>query len=615
MRSGFSPMGRKMNPRIRWFILLSMGSILLTAILLGSRINATQKNTGYLVVKPEETKLLLYDQGVEIKGVEKNGITLFALPSFVTVSGIDQGKSETKIYTENGGLLEDPAINTVQKVGIGSEEAQTPWKVAFCKADNLHTLFLDTYGKSVNDIERGLYSDISLSEYNEEGEVLCSFQDTKIKGRGNRTWENTEKHSFEIKLPVEYSLDGMKAGKKWVLLANPFDPTKMKNKIIFDAAEEMGMNYPIESDWIDLYFNGEYWGNYLLCKEPHIGNDGVDISNLEIENTSFYNPADYYKDDRIKGFEYDTGNMDITGGYLVELVPESQYEKKKCGFVVNNNRFLLKSPDNASLNEVKYIASFFNKVDSEIKGFEDLSNIDIGSFADCFLLNEISLNMDTDIASCFYYKDAGADTLYAGPGWDYDGAFASTQAEDLADPTLNILDMTRPSKLEWNGCLMKNSEYFDHLTSEFGRCIPVFNRILNNRIDEYYDRISASVKMDRIRWNGEKEDTENGYYSNTDSEIRFLKFFLYNRLKYLAEYYQVEAEVDDPEISDNTSHKIVFKYDDGITETMIVKDGTRLSEKDLPEYDRSKYYGWAYHCDVSYNVPVYEDMTLTLREI
>ena len=63
-----------------------------------------------------------------------------------------------------------------------------------------------------------------------------------------------------------------------------------------------------------------------------------------------------------------------------------------------------------------------------------------------------------------------------------------------------------------------NNNFFVYIGDNWEQINPDFTNeveylqqlivILNNKIDEYYDRISASVKMDRIRWNGEKEDTD-----------------------------------------------------------------------------------------------------------
>ena len=58
----------------------------------------------------------------------------------------------------------------------------------------------------------------------------------------------------------------------------------MKNQIAYDLSRIFGMEYTTESEWVDLYINGEYMGNYQVCHEPGIGQDGLDISNLEVLN-------------------------------------------------------------------------------------------------------------------------------------------------------------------------------------------------------------------------------------------------------------------------------------------------------------------------------------------
>ena len=94
-----------------------------------------------------------------------------------------------------------------------------------------------------------------------------------IKGRGNSTWSMPKKpynmtiykdDTYNKKDSVKFIQNGVKS-KKWTLLANYFDNALIRNKIAFDLAKAMKIG--LDSQFVDLWMNGEYLGNYLLCQK------------------------------------------------------------------------------------------------------------------------------------------------------------------------------------------------------------------------------------------------------------------------------------------------------------------------------------------------------------
>ena len=52
-----------------------------------------------------------------------------------------------------------------------------------------------------------------------------------LRGRGNSTWLH-DKRSFKIKLQKGADLLGMGKSKHWILLANAFDPSLLRNRLV-----------------------------------------------------------------------------------------------------------------------------------------------------------------------------------------------------------------------------------------------------------------------------------------------------------------------------------------------------------------------------------------------
>ena len=82
--------------------------------------------------------------------------------------------------------------------------------------------------------------------------------DATFKGRGNSSWVYYEKKGYQIKFDKKTSVLGMAKAKKWVLLANASDDSMMRNKVTFDLAEQLGMTYVPDGEYVDLWINGDY---------------------------------------------------------------------------------------------------------------------------------------------------------------------------------------------------------------------------------------------------------------------------------------------------------------------------------------------------------------------
>ena len=66
-----------------------------------------------------------------------------------------------------------------------------------------------------------------------------------IRGRGNSTW-GTGKNPYKIKLDKKANLFNMGKNKHWVLLADYYDPSHIRNKITYWMGKKLGMAYTPE---------------------------------------------------------------------------------------------------------------------------------------------------------------------------------------------------------------------------------------------------------------------------------------------------------------------------------------------------------------------------------
>ncbi len=102
----------------------------------------------------------------------------------------------------------------------------------------------------------------------------------QIHVRGNST-STLPKLPFKLKLEEKANLLGLGETKHWVLLANAFDSTLLRNKLVYEFSGDLGAVCYMHSQNITLIYNGEYEGVYQLCEQVRIDKNSVDIYNWE----------------------------------------------------------------------------------------------------------------------------------------------------------------------------------------------------------------------------------------------------------------------------------------------------------------------------------------------
>lgn len=284
-----------------------------------------------------------------------------------------------------------------------------------------------------------------------DGTQVYSGTLKNIKGRGNSTW-HYPKRPYQIKLGEKIDLletgDPGEAASTWVLLANYNDETLIHNSLTYDLAAELGLPYSPHSKAVDLYYDGQYRGSYLLCEKTEVGSGRVDIRDLEKEIEKANPDAGDFDlletgaavSESGLTYQYVSGLAlpeDISGGYLLELdMKERALEEKSWFSTTRGNYVVCKSPEYLPAEAVEYIGGLYQEFEDAVynggvhpvtgKAYSEY--VDAESLAKCYLLMELSQNGDAFLSSTYFYKPADEEKLYAGPVWDFDytyGLFGS----------------------------------------------------------------------------------------------------------------------------------------------------------------------------------------------
>lgn len=329
-----------------------------------------------------------------------------------------------------------------------------------------------------------------------EGKNKNNYDNVTLKGRGNGTWVQ-DKKPFQIKFEDKVDLFGMGKARKWYLLANNLDSTHLRNKAAAKIEKMLEMEYVIDSRYIELYVNEEYEGLYYLTPAMEIGKNSVDLrdeNGVLVELDNIYGSVEEYY-------------LTSSGDYLTikDMVNWDNKNDVMSNFLDSYNRL------ESAINEKKF---------NEIQAL-----IDVDSWAKYYLLSEFIVNPDAYWTSFYLYKDGLDDKIHAGPGWDFDLAFANKTWKNwigsrFYSPTetmirkqeLLLRDSGEVSLGEfeymWSGFL--STVVFDLMEiSEFKeRVIELYQRYFSGREDELINEIMVNANyirdgavIDNKKWN------------------------------------------------------------------------------------------------------------------
>lgn len=260
----------------------------------------------------------------------------------------------------------------------------------------------------------------SITYVTDSSNVYSGHIGIEIRGATSAGYPQTP-YNFETRTESgannNVSILGMPPENDWVLLSNFNDRSLIRNTLAFKLFEEMG-NYSVRTSLCEVLVDSAYKGIYVFCEKLK---------------------RDQYRIDIAKLLSADTTGDELTGGYILQ----QNYWDANNSFQSNYSpidhpgfdvHFVYEYPEADSINEPQksYIASYVDSLETALysENFTDpvtgyRKYLDVKSFIDYFLVNELSRNNDGFKKSVFFYKDkySNGGKLKAGPVWDFDWAW------------------------------------------------------------------------------------------------------------------------------------------------------------------------------------------------
>ena len=200
----------------------------------------------------------------------------------------------------------------------------------------------------------------------------------------------------------------------WILNGLAYDPSYMRDFLSYKLSNLIG-NYASRGKYCELVLNGEFRGIYVLQEKLKADDSRIDIKKIKDDDLTLPKLTGGYitKTDKIEGSDTVAWGMDNYGGWQSNFVHE---HPKSSNVMPEQHSYI----ENEFLTLQSYVNNPSNS--SIIEGYPSI--IDVPSFIDFIILNEISSNADGYEFSTFFHKDRN-DKLRAGPIWDFNLTFGN----------------------------------------------------------------------------------------------------------------------------------------------------------------------------------------------
>ena len=226
---------------------------------------------------------------------------------------------------------------------------------------------------------------------------------------------------------------GKACDKDWVLYAAAADPSLMRNRLVFDSYNAMTGKWGVNSRYVELIVDGVYKGVYVFMDKITMNTERVKV-------------------DEDKGFivKFDkTDREDRVGGLNGVLGDEKTFKTSDTGKddistydTSIDQRFEIEYPEKDDYKtgwkaRVDGIQGMFQAFEDALKQGDYATvqkYIDYTSWADWFIINEFTKNVDAYRASCiFVYTGEAGAKIEARPLWDQELSFNNQASKGTSD--------------------------------------------------------------------------------------------------------------------------------------------------------------------------------------
>ena len=464
---------------------------------------------------------------------------------------------------EEKSILLYPQLNTMQRLSlllIFIFTIQCFVSAQVLTESNLPIIVINSNGVEINEdnkVEANmkvLYkedgSPNSISDFPTDYDGLI---DIKLRGQSSLALYDKKSYRFET-INAEgkdstVNLLGMPKESDWILHGPYSDKSLMRNALMYTMADDI-LAYAPRVQMVEIIVNNDYKGVYLFTEKIKRDDSRVDIAKL--------------KDDDIDGLE-------VTGGYILkfdkadeeEIAWKSPYSKSDD----QPTNFIYEYPswDDIVQEQKTYIQNWMTQFENVLasNNFADPDEgyskyINVESFIDHMLLNELSRNVDAYRLSTYMYKTKDKEDdlgqLYMGPVWDYNLAFGNADycnGSNIEGWAYDFNDVCSDDNWQvhfWWNRLLEDPVFAEEVKEKWMKLRngKFSNANINAWIDGFEDQLEVPQSRNFERWPVLSTYVwPNNYVGDTyKEEVDYLRGWLMDRLEWMDQEFDIELSVE-----------------------------------------------------------------------
>ncbi|WP_430503377.1 CotH kinase family protein [Micromonospora trifolii] len=374
-------------------------------------------------------------------------------------------------------------------------------------AHDLPVVLIDSYGAGRPDRE---YFDATTMIFEPTGggttslaaaPTLSTRAGFRLRGNSSATFEKTP---FRVEFwdnendDADHPVLGMPADSDWVL-RGPFpDKALIREALVYDLGREMGLPAPRYA-FAEFYLNtdaapvgaSDYMGVYMFMETIKNSKDRLDLKQLDEDDVTLPKIQGGY----IWKFEWmaaEEPTLPCTGpaatcwNYL-EVADPSPLQPQQRDWLRGHIQ---------EFNDVLHSSNFADPTTGYRK------YIDVDSFIDLMIVNELSREMDAYVRSSHFYKDRDSK-IFAGPLWDFDlsfgvgGFFANDQVSGWQHQQTR-----QPSANDWFAQLLRDPAFVNQARSRWQtlRRGLLSDAALQTRVNALATPLTNAAQRNFQRW-------------------------------------------------------------------------------------------------------------------
>ena len=396
---------------------------------------------------------------------------------------------------------------------VHSGEQTKEYTVTVSAYTGLPTLWAETTGRSLKEANyyyKGTFSLVDNVGYGGKGSLSETAGRIMAQGTlryytkkvGNSVETAWGKNDYRMTFSKAVSLLDMPSHTDWELNPNVYDITMLHNQTAFFMSQMSKLDYTPRFRYVDLMFNGRYFGTYLLGEylsvgltRVNVGEDGFILSIGSLTSGSSFR-TDYLE--QPVSVLYPTSQSALVVNYIANVVREAEG-------VLFSSRFADES----------YGWRYY---------------MDENSFVDWYLINEIAKNQSGAFKSNCIMNYRRGGKLKMGPVWDFEKAFGDAGSTGATGFVIK--------NTSWFKRLFKDPAFVSKVKERFAYYNAHQEEILKS-INENAQYLKYAIQEDDTKWDTflKYKSSEEDTWILYQGQVSSMKSWLTERMRWLKDQF------------------------------------------------------------------------------